>query len=1299
MTLLRAGLVVAVVGALPAAAVAQTTWSATPTSGLWNLGTNWAGGSAPTTGTTAANSLVFATSNITTTTNNFSSGTFNSITFNSGAPSYTLSGSALTLTQATSQVLNNSSNDQTINLAITGPANTELRSPTGWIIVGAGGSVTAGTNLQMGWNGATKVKVDGGLLAPAASVLLGRGGNTSTLWVTSGTVTTQTLNMAAVTNNSTGILNLDGGLVQAPTVQFGGVIAATGLTATINQAGGTWRFNSMNKTLFTSGTTTLNFTSGTIAPVSGNMSIGSGTAGLDRFILNGSGGTILTSDTGGVARTVTISAGISETGGARGLTFAGSGTTVLSGSNSYTGTTTIAGGALSLGGTNALAGGGNVTFSGGTLQSGSNNTLDYSSRIVSSGSAIAIDTNSQAVTWAGNVASTNTGGLTKLGSGTLTLSGSNAYTGATTIAGGVLALGGTNALAGGGNVTFSGGTLVYSANNRTDLSGRIVSSGSAIAINTAGQNVSWGSTLASTNTGGLTKTGNGTLTLSASNAFTGTVTVNNGDFVDGQLIVNHAAALGGGTQVTVTSGGLVLGGGITTGSGKTITVTGIGGSRAAGGLSVTSGTGTWEGAVTMSGGRLGYDGGSLVITGSVGGSGLTLSGYGDTNVNSGANSLTLAGPAGYTGATAILRGRLRIGADNTLPGGTTLDVFSLANSGAAQAATFDLNGFNQTVAGLTSTGNNGLGGFANGYVTNSAGGAAKTFTVDQATSGTYTGLITGNLAFTKSGAGNLTLVPLFVTTSGSNLFVSGTNTFTGDTRVNGGTLTLSTAAGSTSLALAGSTFDSDGAGSLSFGTMTAATFGGLKGAGSLALQNGSSAAVALTVGANGNSSTYSGALSGAGSLTKTGAGTLTLTGPNTYTGATTVSEGILALGVADAISNSTAVTVNGGGLDTASFNDTVASLAITSGSVFGAGTLTAATYGLGGGTVAANLGGGTLNVTGNSTLSGAAAATAVNLNAGTLTLVGAGRLTGNAAVSGSAGAALALGGNESIASLAGIANVNLGSSRLTVGDATSTTYSGVLSGAGGSLTKTGAGRLLLAGANLYSGTTTIAGGTLALDAGGSFDSSSSIIVGNAGSSGVVLDLTAKTGSFDIGAGQTLGGGGTVQLASSGTLNVLGLLSPGNSPGLLTFDAGTTLLSGTTLMEIWGTSRATNPSHDDGFYDAIDVIDGGLTFGGLLQLSFDQPFSENSTFNLFTPSGGGSLSGNFSNVAVVGSVYNTLTWSQSGTKWTSSATPSGESFEFNAATGNLTFVVVPEPGALALAGLGIAAAAWVRRRRS
>lgn len=119
--------------------------------------------------------------------------------------------------------------------------------------------------------------------------------------------------------------------------------------------------------------------------------------------------------------------------------------------------------------------------------------------------------------------------------------------------------------------------------------------------------------------------------------------------------------------------------------------------------------------------------------------------------------------------------------------------------------------------------------------------------------------------------------------------LNGANTFTGDTTIAaGGTLKLSN-----NLALQNSTLQyPDADGTLSFGLLTNATLGNLNGSKNLALENADAAplAVALTIGGNNTSSTYSGILSGAGSLTKTGTGILTLSGMNTYAGATAVNN-------------------------------------------------------------------------------------------------------------------------------------------------------------------------------------------------------------------------------------------------------------------------------------------------------------------------------------------------------------------------------------------------------------------------
>ena len=147
--------------------------------------------------------------------------------------------------------------------------------------------------------------------------------------------------------------------------------------------------------------------------------------------------------------------------------------------------------------------------------------------------------------------------------------------------------------------------------------------------------------------------------------------------------------------------------------------------------------------------------------------------------------------------------------------------------------------------------------------------------------GCCTTLCSGSLA----GAGSLTM-----NGAGGLLTLSNSgNTFSGVTTVSAGTLLITN-----SLALQDSTLNENAlTGTLSFGTLNAVSLGGLTGSQSFDLDNAGSP-LALSVG--GNTTTYTGVLSGAGSFTKVGAGSLTLLGPNTYAGSTTVAAGTLILG-------------------------------------------------------------------------------------------------------------------------------------------------------------------------------------------------------------------------------------------------------------------------------------------------------------------------------------------------------------------------------------------------------------------
>ena len=125
-----------------------------------------------------------------------------------------------------------------------------------------------------------------------------------------------------------------------------------------------------------------------------------------------------------------------------GLTKIGAGTLYLTVGNAYSGPTTISSGTLNVGDPGAIPSGSTITFAGGTLQF--SNSVDYSSSpygIVNSSGPIAIDTNGQNVTFAGSLGNSNSGGLTKIGGGTLVLGANNSYGGATTVTGGSLQMG------------------------------------------------------------------------------------------------------------------------------------------------------------------------------------------------------------------------------------------------------------------------------------------------------------------------------------------------------------------------------------------------------------------------------------------------------------------------------------------------------------------------------------------------------------------------------------------------------------------------------------------------------------------------------------------------------------------------------------------------------------------------------------------------------------------------------------------------------------------------------------------
>jgi autotransporter-associated beta strand protein len=261
-------------------------------------------------------------------------------------------------------------------------------------------------------------------------------------------------------------------------------------------------------------------------------------------------------------------------------------------------------------------------------------------------------------------------------------------------------------------------------------------------------------------------------------------------------------------------------------------------------------------------------------------SGGVISGAGGVAVtDSGSGgSVTLGGANTYTGGTTLTGGQLQISSEAATGG-------SAANLGAVptvQSTNLILNGGDLLATSSVVIHTNRVIGI--GPV---SGATGATGLLDAASGQTLT------VAGTISSAGNTGTDNLSVNSqSGSTgtVQLGGTNTYKGTTTVSAGVLSLTN-----SYALENSTLSpSSSGGVVNFGSSVIyATVGDLSGTGSLGLTNLSGAAVSLTIGSNNATTTYSGNLSGSGSLTKAGSGNIFLAGSNNIAGTVNLYGGTL----------------------------------------------------------------------------------------------------------------------------------------------------------------------------------------------------------------------------------------------------------------------------------------------------------------------------------------------------------------------------------------------------------------------
>jgi autotransporter-associated beta strand protein len=278
---------------------------------------------------------------------------------------------------------------------------------------------------------------------------------------------------------------------------------------------------------------------------------------------------------------------------------------------------------------------------------------------------------------------------------------------------------------------------------------------------------------------GLTKTGNGLLTLAGASSYDGTTVVSAGSF----LRVAHAYGLGSvvGNTVVMDGGWLEIAGGVAVV--EPLRLNGAASLSGSGALRSVAGTNAWTGAVTLgSATRIKViEGSALTLAGGLGGNyavyltpdaeallsvtGLPLN-VGSSTVYAYGDGTVAFGATGNAWGTLDVQGlTVRMDVSNALPSSSILSV----GGSYSASGTVDLNGNSQTVSQLKR-------GTANAGARIVTSVLPATLTVSGSSSTTYDGVLAGALSFVKGGSSTLTL--------------GGTNLHTGATTVSGGTLTV-----------------------------------------------------------------------------------------------------------------------------------------------------------------------------------------------------------------------------------------------------------------------------------------------------------------------------------------------------------------------------------------------------------------------------------------------------------------------------------------------------------------------------